>query len=427
MELCLKNNLSKEEQDRLIEETLENTREYLNPGFVRFKRSAKAKGVEWEGDGAVMRGVHGHEFIDCLGGYGVFALGHRPKEVVDAVMLVYQRIGLYSQELLNPVQGALARKLAELSPGDLKYTYFHCGGGESNDAAIKAARIATGRTKHITAHKSFHGKTMGALSATNREAIRKPFEPLVPGFIDVPYNDLGELEEVMSEEIASVILEPIQGEGGINVPYDDYFAGVRALCDNYGALLHVDEVQTGFGRTGYMFAMEHYKGVVPDIMTLGKAMGGGVMPISAVHGTAKVWKRLEENPWYLTNTFAGSAPACAAAIKTIEILLRDDLPKQSREKGEYFKRNLSEMWHEHPGVIRDVRGRGLFIGVEFHEAEVGLAVANALFEKDVLVANTINNPRAIRIEPPLVISREQIDTVLTKFRDALKDVSQKSP
>ena len=421
-ELLLKDDLTDEEKRLVIEQTLAFYERHLNPGFLKFKKSSDSKAVEWRGSGVIMTGLDGHTFLDCLGGYGVFALGHRPAEVISAVGRSLDHIGLTGQELLSPYQAALAHKLAEITPGDLAYSYFHCGGAESNDAAFKIARLATGRVKHVTMSNSFHGKTMGSLAATNREIIRKPFEPLVPGFIEVPFNNLDALERAMSDEIASVVVEPVQGEGGINVPSPGFLTGVRALCDRYGALMHLDEVQTGMGRTGRWFGCDHW-GVAPDLMTLGKALGGGVMPISAVHGNWRAWERLAENPWYVSNTFGGGAPACAASLATIRVLERDRIIEQVPAKGELMRRLLSEIAERHPQAVKDVRGLGLLIGVEFQERETGVAVAKKLFQHGVLVAHTINNPRVIRIEPPLVIGEEEIREVASRLGEVMDEVA----
>jgi len=418
--LLLKENLSADEKRQIIDLTAEYYGRHLNPGFLKFKKSSDSKAVEWGGHGATMVDIHGRRFLDCLGGYGIYALGHRPQEVIDALEQVYKRIGLYSQELLNPFQAFLAKKLADLSPGAMKYSYFHSGGAESNDAAIKLARLATGRTRHISMSQGFHGKTMGSLSATNREPVCAPFKPLVPGFVEVEWNNLEALEAAMSNEIASVIVEPIQGEGGINLPSDGYLKGVRELCDKHGALLHFDEIQTGFGRTGKWFGAQHW-GVEADIMTLGKALGGGVFPISAVHGNERAWHRLDENPWWLTNTFGGSAPACACALATIDILERDGVIDQVPGKGEFFLGLLREAASNHPSLIKEVRGIGLFIGVEFHVVETGVKVAKELFARDVLVAHTINNPAVIRIEPPLTITEDEMRQVAARFAACLDD------
>ncbi len=412
----------------MAELTFAGYREFLNPAFLRAKRGGTAHEVEWRGEGPWMISADGERFIDCLGGYGVFALGHRPKEVIAAMEQVFQRIGLYSQELLNPFQAALAGLLAELSPGNLKYTYFHCGGAESNDAAIKVARLATGRTLHISFSRAFHGKTMGSLSATNRPSIKRPFEPLVPGFVELPWNDLEAFERFMAGrggEVASVIVEPIQGEGGINLPDDEFLPGLRRITRQYGALLHLDEVQTGLCRTGKFFAAQWW-GVEPDLMTLGKALGGGVVAISAVMGTPEVWKGLEENPYYITNTFAGAQPVCAAALRALELYREMDLAEQSREKGEKFVGELRELQNRFPHLIREVRGKGLFIGVEMSSEALGKKVADLLFERRVLTANTMNNPATIRIEPPLIITEELIGEVLSRFEDALRSLSQEA-
>ncbi len=434
MYLSMKNELTPDERETLISETLENYREYLNPGFIGTKKSAGAKEVEWRAEGALMYDVHGKEFIDCLAGYGVFVLGHRPKPVLDAVLHVFERMGLYSQELMNPLQGELAKKLAEITPGKLKYTYFHLGGGESNDAAIKMARAyhravyKDDRTIHVTFRNAFHGKTFGALAATNRPILKHRFHPMVPGIGEpgtvAEYGNLDSLAHILEHvgwKTASVIVEAVQGEGGIVVPPDDFLPGVRALCDRYGILLHIDEVQSGFCRSGKMFCTQHY-GVAPDIMTMAKAMSGGVFPISAAIVTPEVIQGIVENPWYLTNTFAGSAPGCAAALAAIEMMESENIADQSRDKGEYFKSGLTQIAAEFPHVIREVRGKGLWIGVEFNCADFGGKVSSGLFERDVLSAHTINNPRVMRLQPPAVISMEQLDTVLDRFRDTVKHV-----
>ncbi len=419
-ELLLKSNPTDDEKQIIIDRTLEYYGNHLNPGFLKFKKSSDSKAIEWTGTGSVMEDIHGRRFIDCLGGYGIYVLGHRPPEVIAALKMVYDRIGMYSQELLNPFQAELAWRLAELSPGDMKYSYFHSGGAESNDAAIKIARLATGRHKHISMSLGFHGKTMGALSATNRAVISQPFEPLVPGFIEVAWNDLEALDAAMSSEIASVILEPVQGEGGINLPAENYLPGVRELCDKHGALLHLDEVQTGFGRTGKWFAAQHW-GVEADLMTLGKALGGGIYPISAVHGNERAWHRLEENPWWVTNTFGGGAPACACAIATIEAMKARNIVEQAASKGKFFLELLRGVTEPYKERIAEVRGIGLLIGIEFKDANDAVSVAKRLFAKDVLTAHTINNPSVVRIEPPLVITEEEMQLVAARFQECLDE------
>lgn len=442
-EYLFKQSLTSDEEQRILTETFKYYAQNLNPGFLKLKRSVKhdAQGVEWRGDGAYMQDIHGHRFIDCLGGYGVFALGHRHPHVIKRVQETIARIGLYSQELLNPLQAVLAHEIARRAPGDLQYVYYHCGGGESNDAALKLARLATGRMLHISFTKAFHGKTFGALSATNRPVLKKPFQPLVYGFRTAPYDSIEWLPEFITEEIASVIIEPIQGEGGINVPQREFLHAVRRRCNEVGALMHVDEVQSGWGRAGYYFCSEHFD-LEPDIITLGKALGGGLMPQSALIANKKAFfgkgfdpscdimqlsngalPGMAKNPWWLTNTFAGSQLSCAASLATIEVYEQENLLAQCREKGEYLKLHINEMVAASPAVLREIRGIGLWLGLECQSAEMGTRLADELFERDVLVAQTINNPSVIRIQPPLIISQEQLDTVLAALRESIKVVA----
>jgi putrescine aminotransferase len=425
--------LTPELEQRIIKETYDYYTENLNPGFVTMKRSAKsdAHGVEWRGEGVYMYNIHGHRFIDCLGGYGVFTLGHRHPHVIRRLTETMERIGMYSQELLNPMQAVLAHAIAERAPGDLQYVYYHSGGAESNDAAIKLARLATGRQIHVSFTNAFHGKTMGALSATNRPVLKKPFHPLVYGFTVAPYNNIELLDKYITDQVASVMIEPIQGEGGIIVPSPEFLHAVRQRCDEVGALLHVDEVQSGWGRTGYYFTSEHF-GLKPDIITMGKALGGGMFPTSALIANPKAFygrehhgsdfKGMLENPWWLTNTFAGSQLACAAALSTIEVYESEGLLEQTRTKGADFKWLIGEIVSRHPGVFKEVRGLGLWIGLECQTPALGSRIADELFHRDVLVAQTINNPAVIRIQPPLIIDRPQIEFVLNALEDSARAV-----
>ncbi len=423
------------DKERIIDETFKYYRENMNPGFIEFKRSAKNRStsVEWHGEGVRMYDMSGHSFIDCLGGYGVFMLGHRHPHVVKRVQQTMERIGLYSQELLNPLAAVLSHEIAERAPGDLQYVYYHCGGAESNEAAIKMARLATGRVRHVSFSKSFHGKTTGALAATNRAVLRQPFGSLLPGFQVHPYDEIDNLEYSITAETASVIIEPVQGEGGINVPSKAFLQAVRERCNEVGAMLHVDEVQSGWGRSGRYFCSEHFD-LEPDIITLGKALGGGMATQSALiansrafHGhrdTEPGFKGMEKNPWWLTNTFAGSQLSCAASLATIEVYEQENLLAQVEEKGAWLKSELTMLQQRFPDLVFEVRGLGLWIGFECTSPETGTQLADELFHRDVLVAQTINNPATIRIQPPGIITREDLATVLTAFEDSLKAVGK---
>lgn len=407
-----------ETQQRILAETFLHYHEHLNPGFLTHKRSVKydAQGVEWRGEGVYMYDITGHRFLDFLGGYGVFALGHRHPHVIRRVEQALERIGLYSQELLNPLQAVLAHQIALRAPGDLQYVYYHGGGAESNDAALKMARLATGRMGHTYFTNAFHGKTFGALSATHRHGLRQHFEPLVYGFKLAPYNDTQYLDSYVSEKTASVIIEVVQGEGGIRAASREFLQALRARCTQVGALLHVDEVQSGWGRSGRFFACEHFE-LEPDIITMGKAMGGGIMPISALIANPRAFKGMERNPWWLSNTFAGAQPACAAALATIEVFEAENLLEQSRRKGEKLLAGMRDIVGRHLGVLIEARGIGLWVGLECATPELGTRLADELFKRGVLVAQTINAAAVLRFQPPLIVTDEQLDEALQAVAD----------
>lgn len=386
--------------------------------------------MEWKDSGTTFTDIYGKEFIDCLGGYGIFSAGHRHPKIVGAVMNQLKRQALHSQELLDPLRAMLAKLVGMITPGDLQYCFFTNSGTESVEGALKLARAYTGRPGIIAAIGGFHGKSMGSLSATSKSIFRTPVFPLIPSFSHVPYSDTDVLEKVIQsaaytgENIAAVILETVQGEGGVIIPPDDYFPKVREICDRHGVLLIADEVQTGMGRTGKMFGVEHY-GVTPDIMCLGKAFGGGVMPIGAFIATKDVWGALIDNPFLHTTTFGGNPVCCAAAIAAINVTLEEQLPEQAAEKGNYFIPKLVELMNRYKNICVEGRGRGLMIGMEFTTAEAGYEVAKGLFEEGVLVAGTIINAKTLRIEPPLTITKAELDKVLERLAKVFERVSKK--
>ncbi|EGO63335.1 aspartate aminotransferase family protein [Acetonema longum] len=390
--------------------TIEKYEKYINPSLARLFRFMGLNSVEGEAEGVFIRDTDGKQFLDCLGGYGVFSLGHRHPKVVEAVREQLDQMPLSSKVLFSKTMADLAEMLAAITPGDLQYSFFCNSGAEAVEGALKLARLHTGRSKVIATVNSFHGKTFGALSATGRDLFREPFQPLMQGFCHAPFGDIQTLEKIIDKETAAVIMEPIQGEGGIIVPPDDYLPRIRELCDHYHALLICDEVQTGLGRTGKMFASEHY-GVVPDIITTAKALGGGVMPIGAFTARPAVWDRLIVSPFLHTSTFGGNPLACAAACATLQVLQDENLSERAARLGDYFTAKLKQLQLEYPNVIKEVRGKGLMIGIELTKEGIGGLVMSEMVNRGILVAYTLNNPKVIRIEPPLIIQAEQIDFV----------------
>jgi putrescine aminotransferase len=323
--------------------------------------------------------------------------------------------------MFNEPMALLAEKLAAVTPGGLQYSFFCNSGTEAVEGCLKMARLATGRKEIIATENAFHGKTFGSLSATGRDLYRTPFQPLVPGFRHVPFGDIAALEKAVTDETAAVILEPIQGEGGIVVPPDGYLKQVEELCHAKGALFIADEVQTGIGRTGRWFGCD-YDGARPDLMAVSKALGGGIMPVGAFVGTEQAWSGFIEAPFIHTSTFGGGEMACAAGVATLQVIEEEGLLDKAAENGAYFKAGLEKIAAEFPNVIREVRGRGMMMGLELTKEGAGGMLMALMIAQHVLVAYTLNNPKVIRIEPPLIMPVPVIDQVLSVLHNAVKQV-----
>ncbi|QNO13472.1 acetylornithine/succinylornithine family transaminase [Alkalicella caledoniensis] len=395
-----------------LEKTLESYEQYVNPAMARLFRFMGLATIEETAEGIYITDNTGKKYIDCLGGYGSINLGHSNKEIVEACKQQMDKMPLSSKILINSKLAELCEKLAEITPEGLKYSFICNSGTEAVEGALKVAKIATGKPEIIATKGGFHGKSLGALSATGRELFRTPFEPLLPGFKHVPFGDIDAMKNAITENTAAIIIEIIQGEGGVILPPEGYIQNLRDLCTEKGVLLIVDEVQTGMARTGKMFASEHYN-IKPDIMCLAKALGGGVMPIGAVIATEELWEKYIEAPLLHTSTFGGNPLACTAALKTIEIIQRDNLVEKTAEKGQYLLNRLTQLQEKYPTVIKEVRGKGLLIGIEFCKEGLGGMLMSEAIDKGLLVAYTLNNEKIFRIEPPLIITKEEIDEVIS--------------
>jgi putrescine aminotransferase len=425
--------LDPDDKNRIISHTLENFDDYFNRGFLHYRKSvAEAEdfaAIEWTGQGSIIEDIMGRKFIDCLGGFGVYNMGIRHPKIIAAVKAQLERMPLSSQELLDPLRGFLAELLGELAPGDLQECFFISNGTDAVEGALKLARLYTKKTGFISTTGGFHGKSMGSLSVMGRAVYRKPFQPLLSNIHFVDYGDAKDMERELKkltdlgEDLAAIILEPIQGEAGAVVPPDDYLPRVRQLCNEFNVLLILDEVQTGMGRTGRDFGCEHWN-VVPDILCLGKALGGGVMPLSCFMSTPKIWKVLEDNPFLHSSTFGGNPLACAAGIAAINVLIEENLSQQAADKGAYLMKRLRALQALYPDILKVVRGKGLLIGLEFADRFIGYRVAAGLFKRGVLVAGTLLSARTIRIEPALNISHQLLDDMLDKLADTLKQIDK---
>jgi len=358
------------------------------------------------GEGAILWDDAGKSYIDCTAGVGVASIGHANPRLADAIAEQAKTLVTCPGIFYNDVRARLVEKLVSIAPDGMQHVFLCNSGAEANEAAIKFARHATGRTQFVSAMRGFHGRTLGALSATHK--YRDQFEPLIPGFSFVPFNNLDKLAAAVSEETAAVILEPVQGEGGVRPGSADYFQAVQSLCRERGALLIMDEVQTGMGRTGAMFASSHF-GIQPDLICLAKGIAGGVPMGAVVCG-----ERIVAEIGIHGTTFGGNPLACAAALATIDYIEEHDLCAEARRKGDLLTEALRGI---NSSRIREVRGLGLMIGIELKEKVKPHILG--LMEKGVLALPA--GATVLRLLPPLVITDEQLEEAVAAIRESLSD------
>ena len=381
-----------------------------------FKRSEDqfSVGVYQKRDVAIVRGQGarvwddaGREYIDCVAGVGVANVGHCNPVVVKAIQEQASRLITCNELFYNDARAQCLERLNRITPEGIDRFFLCNSGTEAVEGAIKFARMATGRKRVVAAMRGYHGKTLGSLSATWEKKYRDPFAPLVPDFAHVAYNNEADFAQAIDDQTAAVILEPVQGEGGVRPASAQFFQAVRKACDDRGVLFIIDEIQTGFGRTGRMFACEHF-GVLPDILTMAKGIAGGV-PMGAIGIDRRVGaiERLSH-----TSTFGGNPLACAAAVAAMDFLVEQDLPRQAAEKGAYFFQRLREIGSPR---IREIRGLGLMIGIELKEKDG--PVAQAMMQEGVLIL--LAGTTVLRFLPPLVITHEEIDAVVAALAKVL--------
>jgi len=436
LDVIKQKNFPDEQQAKwIIDQSKYNFAEHFNRNWLEYRKSVTEAGdwasVEWSGNGATFTDVLGRKYIDWLGGFGMFDLGWCHPDVLEAVEAQLNRSPMPSQELIDSLRGVLAKLMADITPGDLKYSWFAASGTESIEAAIKIAKLYTGKSAFIVSVKGFHGKTMGSLSMMGKSDYRDRMGLMYGGQVyHIPFGDADALEQQLEIcdkvgiGVAAVILEPIQGEAGAIVPPDDFWPRARAATKKHGVLLIADEVQTGLGRTGQLWGVNHWD-ITPDIMCSAKSLGGGVMPISAVTTTEEIFHPLMyPNPFMHTTTSGGNALACSAAIATINVTLRDRLWEAAAQKGSYVKEKVDDLAQEFPQVYQKVTGKGLLIGQHFNSPELGYKVSSELFKRGVLVSGTLTSAQTIRIEPPLVITQEEIDESLNRLTDAIGVVAK---
>lgn len=398
------------------------------------KKYVKAKDVYYYDD-------DGNEYIDFLGGFGLNCVGHnhpRIKKVIEDFLAGDNPV--FMQAGILPGPGALAQKLYELT--GLENCFFCNSGTEAVEGAVKLARSATGKKKTISCEGAFHGKSMGSLSISGRKKYKDPFEPLIPGCIQVPYGDTKSIEtELKKGDVACVAIEPIQGEAGIIVPPEGYLKEAEELCRKYEALLFLDEIQSGMGRTGKMFAYEH-EDVKPDIITLAKGLSGTVIPVGALLTKAEIYKKAYGSRKMATahsSTFGGNNLATLVALTTLKIIEEENLINNAKVQGKYLLENLQKIKDKYPKIIEDVRGKGLMIGLEFAKQKgiinkITEQAVDTLFNESlctstatlllnchkIITIYTLNNSDVLRFEPALTVKKEHIDKLMSALQNILK-------
>jgi len=394
----------------LKQDALNDYARYVSPGKLNAYRLLGFDFIPVKREGVWIYDDKGNRYINCRSSGGVFNFGHRPQEMTEALKQGLELFDIGDHLLASGARAALAKKLAELTPGDIQYTVFGVGGGEAIDLALKLARAHTQRPKIISALGGYHGHT-GLALATGDEEFKKYFGPLAPGFVQVPFGDIKALEDEIDSSTAAVIFETIPATFGIKIPPPEFFPAVRELCDRVGAIMIMDEVQAGLGRTGWLWAIEEY-GVVPDIMVLAKGLSGAVYPMSATCFRPFLNRFFEEHPFIHISTMGGSEVGCVVALKVLEMTSRPEFLAEVRRKGDLFGQGLREIQKRHLRLVKEVRAKGLMIGIEMPEAKYGPLLTMALKRNGVIALFAHNDMRAMIIMPPLVITDQEIALVL---------------
>ncbi len=359
--------------------------------------------------------------INCHSNGGVFNLGHRNPDIIDTLVASLRELDIGNSHLMSRQRALLAKRLADLMPGDITYTVFGVGGGESIDLAIKMARAYTHRPKIISAAGGYHGHTGFALAAGD-EKYRRPFGPMAPGFVQVPFNNINALDRVMDRETAGVIFETIPATLGIPVPDEDYFRKVRELCDSRGAVMIIDEVQTGLGRTGRLWGIEHF-GVVPDIIVLGKGLSGGIYPMTAACFREKLESVFKEDPFIHVSTFGGAEAGCDVALKVLDISSRQPFLDHVNAIAGLFKHGFEQFKQRYPGLIVAFRQLGLMMGVKMANELCGPVMTKACYDNGILSIYANNDTSVSQLMPPLIITEAETTEVLERLDAALGQVN----
>ena len=396
--------------------------DHVSSGKAEFFSQAGIDFVLGKREGIYIWDLDGKQLINCHCNGGVFNLGHRNPRIIAALRQALDELDIGNHHLISEARAILAERLAAISPGDLNRVVFGASGGEAIDMAIKIARAHTGRSQVISAFGGYHGHTGLALAAGD-ESFRKPFGPLSPGFIQIPFGDLDSLANTMGEDTAAVIFETIPATYGISIPPEGYFAGVRELCDQHGVVVISDEVQTGLGRCGAVWGIDTYE-VVPDILVTGKGLSGGIYPITATIYREHLNPFLHENPFIHVSTFGGGEVGCYAALEVLEILEEPGFLEHVQNMAKVFEAGFIELISKHPHVLVESRQRGLMMGLKLANDNFGPMMTRIGFDAGLLTIYANNDPSVIQILPPLIIQEDEVAQVLGILDGMLSTLEQ---
>jgi putrescine aminotransferase len=408
--------------DEPLERTIARFARHVSSGKAEFFAQAGIDFVPERREGINLYDRSGRRLINCHCNGGVYNLGHRNPRIIAALARALECYDIGNSHLMSGPRGRLAERLAALCPGDLDRVIFASGGGEAIDMALKLARGHTRRPKIISALGGYHGHTGLALAAGD-EQYRAPFEPLAPGFVQVPFGDLDALAAAMTPDTAAVIFETIPATLGMTLPPDEYYPGVRHLCDERGVVMIIDEVQSGLGRCGDIWAIDAYR-VVPDILVTAKGLSGGIYPIAATVYRAHLDPFLRANPFIHVSTFGGAEAGCFVAMEVLEILEEPGFLPHVHEMAGVFAEGLAGLQTRHPGMLREVRQRGLMIGLKLAHPAAGPLLTLAGFHHGVLTIYANNDTSVSQILPPLIIQEHEAAEVLAALDAMLSWVEQ---
>ncbi len=397
---------------KLKKSAIDDFKKYINFTQFVFLNTVGLDILETDRNGVHIRDLAGGDrMIDCFCSAGSFNVGRRNPRMLAALEKALETRDAGNYMFPSAEKVALAERLVSVTPEGLEHVMFCTGGGEANESAIKMARGLTGRPGVVSMVKGYHGHTGFSLSAIGKDVYRAPFEPLMPGYAQVPLNDIDALEKAVGDDTAAVILELVQGEAGIHIATQEYVDALRRVCDEHGAVLIFDEVQTGFCRTGKMFAGEHYS-VVPDIMTVAKSLSGATYPISATIFNDRVNGFVESHPEMIVSTSGGSDLGCAVGCEVIDYMQEEKIPEHAQEMGDYIGSALLRLKDKHAGLVKDVRRLGMMMGLEYEHDMMGPLMSFFLGMNGVMAIFSANNPRVMRFMPPVIITREEADRLI---------------